>query len=421
MNLEQLKDYEDDEAERFDAFLKGLEAGKADSYPPRERFNRLTEPVAKRAQDESIWPQIPIYGSLIIPLLPVQEADFSKTHHFEALDLPGLMDLCKDTGRVQFTLAARPTQFANLDYLDPILSELRPPVVRTIPNTAVFDDAALRKTNLQFDTMAGISLWPLIRTTLANSGLDYLYAEQTYDTLRSTYAMLKLLGYHNTIAEIEDSMISDAPRAYRVLYFYNQFIKGPIFDPLKGVYCFSRDYIKGMKRISGSESSSQTDQFPSEIGTLLLNSITLVPESMDACQGVIDLYGRNGVMRIIADLTSAVADDKLDVIVSTSVQLKRVLQNVWDDARERIGTITGVSQGISFEVVAAGLAAGQPLGGPPGRAAGTGLLAELGFKLADKGVESASESIDGRYAKVISKSYAISVYNFRKKIRLDRT
>jgi hypothetical protein len=421
LNLEQLKDYENSESEQFDGFLKKLKEGEIGPYPGPERFRRLSEPVAKRAAGVSIWPQIPIYGSLmvplIVPLLPVREADFFTVHRFEAAELPRLVELCKDTGRVQFALAARPTQFAGLEYLDPVLSELRPPVVRAIPNAAVFDDASLRKTNLQFDTMANISMWPLIRANLTNAGLDHRHAEQNYDMIRSTYSMLKLLGYHKAVAEIDENMISDAPRAHRVLYLYNQFVQGPMFDPLKGIFCFSRDYIKDMKRVPGSETNSPTDQFPCEVGAFILSSLTLVPENMEACQNVIDRYEQEGVMRLVTDLSSAVADSKLDAMTSASAQLTSALQNVWDDLRNKNGTIAGVFHGMSLAMAAGGSAAGQLLAGSPGSATAMGLLSGLGFQLLDRGAESAS---DGTAAKTLSKSYTISVYNFEKKYRFDK-
>ena len=142
-----------------------------------------------------------------------------------------------------------------MDYLDPVLNELRPPVVRAIPPSAVFEEASLKRSNIEFDTMAAFSLWPLIKANLASAGLDREYALQNYDVVRSAYSVLKLLGYQKVVAQIDECILSDAPRAHRILYLYNQFVQGPMFDPLKGVYCFSWDYLKGMKRLSGSDTN----------------------------------------------------------------------------------------------------------------------------------------------------------------------
>ena len=338
-------------------------------------------------------------------------------HQFDVSEIAGLVDLSKDTGMVQFTLAARPTQFAGLDYLDPVLNELRPPVVRAIPLSAVLDGASLKRSNIEFDTMAAFSLWPLIKANLANAGLDREYALQNYDVIRSAYSMLKLLGYEKVLAQVDECVLSDAPRAHRILYLYNQFVQGPMFDPLKGVYCFSREYLKGMKRLSGSGPDSVTDQFPCEIGASLMKSVTLAPESLEACRDVADLYRQEDVTRLVSELGSAVSDSKLDAIKSTSAELTEALQNVWDEARNRRTKIKGVSYGLGFGMAAGGFAAGQVLSASPESA---GLLSGLGFHLLDKAVESAAEGISASAARAVSKSYTMSVYNFQKKHRLEK-
>ena len=218
-------------APRFDQYLKRVERGETGGYPEPERFRRLTEPVGKRATDASIWPQIPLFGSLTVPLFPVNQADFSKTHRFDVADLPGLVELCKESGHVQFVLAARPTMFAGLDYLDVVLQELAPPVVRSLPSSSFFDQSSIKRSNIQFDTIGSISFWPWFRSTLRSNGLDESFARQNYGILREVFTVLSLMGCHKTLADVSDSIVSDPVRAYRILHFYNMFVEGPGAGP----------------------------------------------------------------------------------------------------------------------------------------------------------------------------------------------
>jgi len=261
LNLEQLTSYEQEESSRFDQYLKRVERGETGGYPEPERFRRLTEPVGKRATDASLWPQIPLFGSLTVPLFPVNEADFSKTHLFDVADLPRLVELCKESGHVQFILAARPTMFAGLDYLDVVLQDLAPPVVRSLPSSSLFDQTAIKRSNIQFDTIGSISFWPWFKSSVRSTGLDESFARQNYGMLREVFTVLNLMGYHKTVADVSDSIVSDPVRAYRILHFYNMFVEGPVLDPTPEVYCFSREYVKSMKSLPGPKSESTPLQF----------------------------------------------------------------------------------------------------------------------------------------------------------------
>ena len=42
-----------------------------------------------------------------------------------------MIDLAKETDRVQFVLSSKPTRYEGLDHLQPIFEEMRPPVVTT--------------------------------------------------------------------------------------------------------------------------------------------------------------------------------------------------------------------------------------------------------------------------------------------------
>ncbi len=67
MDKEYLENYHAKEKEEMDKFLINIyEQRLNSSYPDRDRFHKLKEPVGKAFLPfESIWPQIPLFGSLI--------------------------------------------------------------------------------------------------------------------------------------------------------------------------------------------------------------------------------------------------------------------------------------------------------------------------------------------------------------------
>jgi hypothetical protein len=413
LNLEQLTSYEQEESSRFDQYLKRVERGETGVYPEPERFRRLTDPVGKRATDASLWPQIPLFGSLIVPLFPVSQADFTKTHLFDVADLPRLVELCKESGHVQFILAARPTMFAGLDYLDVVLQELTPPVVRSLPSSSLFDQPSIKRSNIQFDTIGSISFWPWFKSSVRSTGLDESFARQNYGMLREVFTVLNLMGYHKTVADVSDSIVSDPVRAYRILHFYNMFVEGPALDPTREVYCFSREYVKSMKSLPGQK--SEPLQFPFEIGAFLLNSLTLAPERLDACREVIGRYEERGIPALVGGLSSAVSDSSAEALGTASGALNAALQGVWEDSKSKDRAISGVPHAIGLGFAGVGPHIGKLFGETLGE---KGLLSELGFPLASGSMESPFDTADSRALRLLSKTFTMAVFNPQKKHRL---
>ena len=127
MDMEALVDYEQSEEERFSKTKKRIMGGEDLSNWDADRFRRDTLPIAQKAHHAGLWPQVPLFGSLIIPIFPVAKAQFSKAHGFHLFELPRVMDFSRETGRIQFALGAPPTFYAGMEYLDDLLTEFRPP------------------------------------------------------------------------------------------------------------------------------------------------------------------------------------------------------------------------------------------------------------------------------------------------------
>ena len=74
MNRDFLQDYERKEFEQIRVFEKKIMEGgfgQDEIYPPKQRFVKLQEPLARcTGVFGEIWPLIPLYGSLVIGIVP---------------------------------------------------------------------------------------------------------------------------------------------------------------------------------------------------------------------------------------------------------------------------------------------------------------------------------------------------------------
>ena len=94
----------------------------ADVFPPRERFIKLNYPYTIHTTAQSIWGNIPYFGSTIIPLMPaIDEKQFDiylngSNLGFTSKDLSSLIDIVKDTGRIQFAIVQDPIHYRKMDF-----------------------------------------------------------------------------------------------------------------------------------------------------------------------------------------------------------------------------------------------------------------------------------------------------------------
>lgn len=80
MDKEFLEDYTAKEQEEIEKYHKKILNGSInleEQYPPKSRFNKINDPVGRVIPNKSIWPQIPLFGSSIVSLMPVKKNEFS--------------------------------------------------------------------------------------------------------------------------------------------------------------------------------------------------------------------------------------------------------------------------------------------------------------------------------------------------------
>src|SRR6185503_15836566 len=139
------------------------------------------------------WSQIPFARTLMIPLSNWSEKNILY-NGFDTNDIPKLIDLAKESGRIQFYLTANPTAFVGLEHLEPIFRELRPPSSMHLPLEFYADTKSLKRYIDDFVQLCHVR-YDGVATKVASDlgeGLELIRARRS--TLADHYAILKSLG-----------------------------------------------------------------------------------------------------------------------------------------------------------------------------------------------------------------------------------
>src|SRR5437879_13276652 len=123
MDKKFLAEYSSREKAAHSKFLNNVIKQKTYAqYPDASRPGRLKNPIIQSEphiyslDNEKIWSQIPFAGSLIVSLPNLPENMCLNHNGFEPSDIPKLIDLAKETGKVKFTLQGDPLSYLGLDY-----------------------------------------------------------------------------------------------------------------------------------------------------------------------------------------------------------------------------------------------------------------------------------------------------------------
>jgi len=420
MNSEYLSDYASKEEEEKKKTLEimgdvGLEAART-YYKSRYQ---LREPLAISAAFESIWPQIPLYGTLIIRLSPLQENRFGGFHGFEARDVNRLVDFARDTRRVAFVLEENPREYADLNFLDPIFSELKPRKLLSALDSLSAEDIAKFKLGLEeFDALAGIRFNNFIKQ-LTSQLTGRLGPSATYDSVisgnRNGFSYLKMFGYEELTDFIGDVIVDDPQRAIGLISLFRELVTGPrtgIFGAIQNV---GRTLIDDPKLTYDLPKSAalglHRDRIlPVEIGKFLMNKLTLSPDSFEGCRDVCLRYDQTEIQNTIHDLEQAVTTGDRQMIQGSAKTLSDALDQIWAESNvyEERRKLASVGIGaISIAPAIVGTAAG-------GIAGVGGLLMSAGLVSAEKILDAKSESMSDRLAKFVTPNYLVNVFKFKK-------
>jgi len=409
---EFLEDYEKKEMEKVSKFLKRLEEGKADEmYPPKNRFIKLKEPIAYPGRF-SVWGVVPFYGSTIIFLDAMSDRKKFDEYcnkvlklGFTSRDIDEMVDLVRNTGRIQFTLKFAPTFYKNLEFLEPLFRELEPPI---LPNTlSTLIGEKYKEYCTEFDTLASFGFYEGIWSFCEYLGLDESYFTEIAKKYIFGYAALKFLGYEELVEEIGYLMITNPSEANKWFTLFGSMIAIPSLTYPKGIFNFSKEELTEVYEL-GKDYGIKPQAIPYEIGKFILEKLVRYPETIDGCWEIIQHYDDNELYKVLNALNEGVKKRKIDIIEEKRDNMAEILDNVWtetdkiklkaDVARLSIGLVGGLSANLS----------------------GIGILAGLGFSVIDKIVGLKLDSIGEKIAKFFSPNYLVTIYDFKKKYNIQK-
>lgn len=421
MNREYLEDYQQKELEEYNTALKKMKEGtfsfEKDRLPRAERFIKFQRPATTlslfSSLRENIWAQLPFSGSSIFLLFPCPKRIFE--YSFRVSEIPEIIDFIKETGKLQICLTSDPRRYEGLDYLDSIFEELRPPIAWRCPNDVFADEKEIKKAQDVFLTLAkvryGRHKWEEEKELTEDIGHTFTLLEfaDEFKRMLDVYVTLKICRY-KIVEDIENLMIDRPAMADVLLYTCSLFLIRPIRNLCSDTSNFTLEEMRLTKMLP-SIYKPQEIRFPSEIGKFLMRKMTYAAQNMRACYDLIDHYDAYDLQKVQTSLNEALIANRPDIVTKSAEELSEILDNIWSD-KTIPSRIKGLKIGVPLSVAVVGGVAAGLVGAVVG-----GFLASLGFKVADKAIDSKTEGLSERLAKLKTKSYQANVYDFKKKYR----
>ncbi|MCZ7358330.1 MAG: hypothetical protein O8C66_03040 [Candidatus Methanoperedens sp.] len=323
------------------------------------------------------------------------------------------MDFCKDTGKVQFTLNGDPKLFKGLDFLDPLFEELHSPLVYNIPLRYQIEPKKLDNYQTEFETLinlqsqTGTNCIDYLNFLVKNSATHYNLKELLIENLQY-YAFFKEYGYNELIEKFEYLSLFDSEKAMILLARFGELIVDTNRNSLKSDYVFSLKSVAELSSCINRPDLIENNNIH-EIGKFLLNKLTFMPESFDACKYVIDRYEQEDLYKVSVSLHKGITESDIDLIDKEKIELSDILENVWTDATLE-KRITGLRYGIPITMALVGtLAVG-----------GVGLLAGLGITGVSEIIAVNQESIGEKLAKKTVPDHVVNIFDFKKKYNIEK-
>jgi hypothetical protein len=412
MNKEYLQDYEAYENEQIEIMKNRIlkkEVNKDEQYPPRDRFNKIQDPIGRSIPITEIWPLIPIFGSLIVHLVPVNKKECNHYLGFNASDIDRLIDYSKDTGKIQFVLSKNPILFEGYDYFEPIFSELKPPQLYSLPREMIMTEQESQEFQMEFTSYAAneqfLKYFERYRSWL---GFSRERLEDTISNYAQDYSLLRKLGYDEITDEINNYLVNDIEKALKLFQLYGLFITSPYLDLTRNIRNYSIDMITDFNKISKKPIDIV---LPLEVGKYLINKTSLIPESFEACRDIVGKYEQEDMYKVFTNLNEGIKNSKIDLIMNNINELNTIMDNVWEDNQIN-KRVNYMEYGLPVSLAVTGALAGGLIGGMGG------LLAGLGFSVVDKMISNNMESISERVAKYFAPNHLVGIFDFKKKYKL---
>lgn len=414
MKREFLQDYQRRETEEILAFIKRIEEGKFaqnEMFPSQNRFTKIHNPVVYRGNmGISIWPLIAFSGSAVIPLMPVEMENFEKLHHFQIDQIEEMVSFTEETGKIQFVLMRKPTDYYKLDFLDPIFERLRPPQFIGIPIGQYASDDLLRKYYKEFTIIANQGFRAYVRRS--SYGSDKRAFDTLMTNLRGNYMMIRAIVDSDLSNDFADAFTSDYESAMRMMDMIDVLILRPLRNPLRCVDACTLDAWGSAYRFSAEHLiQPRGKMIPCELGRLLMRKLTYYPESLEACKQLTAQYDEQDIIKLFNAVNEGILHNDPNTVEKNEQELSVALNNIWTDK-----SIQNRINGIKFGVPLILGAIGQVAEGLSG--AYVGLLSGLGFDALDTLLQIKGEAFSENISKALARSYQAIIFDFHEKYKL---
>jgi hypothetical protein len=390
----------------------------------KNRLRRAHDPIALAVDGESIWPQIPLYGTLVIDLVPAPTSvGFRDAHGFDISDIGRLVDFAKDTGHVAFNLVQDPLDYQGLEFLNPIFLELEP--LLRISTLFRFHDEVDLKSRFkhpveEFNALAEVGIASVgdQRFPSEVSGMHETTLSDIVHGAANLYAGLCALGYKQMTQSARDILVEDPLAAVRFLKMCHDLLTRPSADPLGMIHNVSLPIMKEMLSGVPNDAASLLNPqkvgqyYVPEIGEFLLKKLSPYPESFEGCRVLCDTFRHYDLARVFNTLNQAVNDLDYESIKSSGRILAEQLDTIWKESDSMKTRSDFVRAGLTIASAIIGSVAGGPIG------AVGGLMAGLGFATAEKLLELKTDSISETIAKWTAPPYLVNIFDFKTRYRV---
>jgi len=331
-----LAEYSSKEKAEFRKYLKSSIKNPTKPYPPYSRFGEIKNPIVHSDphvytfDHEKIWSQIPFAGTLMVSIHNVPEKLCLSQNGFEPSDIPNLIQLAKETGKIKFGLQTDPLHYEGLDYLEPLIREFEPPVFY-YPEKTQIPEIERKKWANELVQLASPKYFKELRYNVLKSGGSDKFVDALIEGRGSTWEKMKILGMDSEIEHLSNLIVDNSEEAESLFSSYIMTLS-PMLDPFTHNYNYS---LSRLNEYGVPAIPTENIRIP-EIGKFILKKLALKPENYFGCIEVIQKYDDNDLYKLLDSFESAIKNKKSDKILKTKEELKKIIDNVWDDVTKTV-------------------------------------------------------------------------------------
>lgn len=337
-----LEDYDCREDESIKEFYLDLLNGRLPSkatYPPRERFPGMKDPIAQ-SRLCNVWGSIPFEGRVVVPLRPgVTAQDFDRAHQHLGITFGSLdktLAYARRWRRLGFFLDAKAETFVNQDFLQPLFDEFRPPRRANFPLDFLVEEQTLMSEAARFDALDQ-GVHKVLTQAMFEMGVrnPFVIASGLEDYFVS-YVFLKHCGYPELAQVIDSLWASDPETAITYLGALRPLLVSPALDLAAFSPVLLRFTLRaGAEALAKSKLSPKKLGLPSippyEVGRFLLSQKLPAPETLEDCEAVTEAYTARGLHALREALARSIEKNDGPAVLESSRAMEAACRDVWDD------------------------------------------------------------------------------------------